>query len=168
MKQIEGYEYLIDTHGNIKSLLTGKMLKLTVFKNGYKCVSLRKNMKTIKHYVHRLVAQTFIPNPDGKRTVNHKDGNTLNNCIDNLEWYTDSEQQYHAYDTLNRTNGMIGKENTTSFVPIEQYTMDGEFIAEYQAIKLAVLATGIERRAIGNCVNGKTKSSGGFVWKKKS
>lgn len=167
MKQIEGYDYLIDTEGNIKSLLTGKMLKLTVFKNGYKCVSLRRDMKTIKHYVHRLVAQTFIPNPENKRTVNHKDGNTLNNRIDNLEWHTDSEQQYHAYDTLGRIGGMKGKKNTTSFVAIQQFNMSGELIAEYAAIKLAVIATGIERRAIGNCINGKTKSSGGFIWKKK-
>lgn len=167
MVKIDGYDYMIDCDGNIKSLLTGKMLKLTVFKNGYKCVSLRRDMKTEKHYVHRLVAQTFIPNIEGKRTVNHKNGNTLDNNVNNLEWATDSEQQYHAYDSLNRVNGMRGKENTTSFIAIQQFTMDGELIAEYSAIKLAVLATGIERRAIGNCINNKTKSSGGFIWKKK-
>ena len=167
MVQIEGYDYLIDEHGNIKSLITGKMLKLTVFKNGYKCVSLRKDSKTKKHYVHRLVAKTFIENTHDKRTVNHIDGNTLNNHVSNLEWLTDSEQQYHAYDKLSRTNGMKGKENYGSFIPIVQLDMNDNFIAEYRCIKDAVKATGLERRAIGNCVNGKSKTSGGFKWKRK-
>lgn len=52
-----------------------------------------------KYLVHRLLAQTFIPNPEGKETVNHIDGNKTNNSLDNLEWATRSENQLHAYRT---------------------------------------------------------------------
>ena len=58
-----------------------------------------------KHYVHRLVALQFIPNEEGKPTVNHKDGNRYNNKVSNLEWATKEEQEYHKKYVLNSTNG---------------------------------------------------------------
>lgn len=63
---------------------------------GYKQVSLWKNNKNTLHYVHRLVAEAFIPNPDSKPEVNHIDGNRCNNLVENLEWVTSSENSYHA------------------------------------------------------------------------
>lgn len=59
--------------------------------------------------LHRLIAQAFIPNPENKRCVNHKDGNKLNNHIDNLEWMTSSENNQHAYDTGLRRPPWTGK-----------------------------------------------------------
>lgn len=67
-------------------------------KNGYKTVALVKNNITKTTAVHRLVAIAFIPNPDCKRCVNHKDGNKHNNSLGNLEWATHSENNKHAFD----------------------------------------------------------------------
>ena len=66
---------------------------------GYKQVSLWKNNKNTLYYVHRLVAEAFIPNPDSKPEVNHIDGNRCNNLVENLEWVTSSENSYHASET---------------------------------------------------------------------
>lgn len=104
---IKGYEglYQISNYGRIKSFAirkysTGAMiLKPKLAKNGYLMVSLNKNRKGRYFLIHRIVAQTFIPNPENKSTVNHKDGNKFNNCVENLEWQTQSENNHHAVNT---------------------------------------------------------------------
>lgn len=74
----------------------GKFLKPKTDKYGYQHVILTKNRKRKDYQVHRLVAQAFIPNLENKPTVNHKDGNKCNNCVENLEWATFKEQKNHS------------------------------------------------------------------------
>lgn len=97
IKEILGYEglYAVDKHGNVYSLVhnssrrKGK-LKPYVNTGGYLRVNLYdRNGKVKKHYVHRLVAQTFLPNPKNLPHVNHIDANKNNNTVDNLEWCTE-------------------------------------------------------------------------------
>ena len=97
-KDISGYEglYQISNLGNVKSLnysRTGKerILKPGTDKDGYLLVTLYKNRNKRPFKIHRLVAKAFIPNPDNKSDVNHKDENKTNNCVDNLEWMTRME-----------------------------------------------------------------------------
>ena len=107
-KPIKGYEglYEISDLGRVKSLpkLSGNccrkeiILKNNTTKDGYHYVTLAKNNKQRSVRVHRLVAASFIPNPDSKETVNHKDGIKLNNHVHNLEWATRSENVQHSYD----------------------------------------------------------------------
>lgn len=111
-KPVAGFEssHLVSNTGEVKTLdravlyrdggvrkYKGGLLKQCILKNaGYKYVDLRFEGRRVKSTVHRLVAQAFIPNPENKRTVNHKDGNKLNNHVDNLEWNTYKENIHHA------------------------------------------------------------------------
>lgn len=99
MKQIEKYpDYFVTKEGLVFSSKTNKFLKFSYDQQGYQRVGLfigNYKSKTIK--VHRLVAETFIKNPDNKKDVNHIDGNKLNNDISNLEWCTRSENIRHAF-----------------------------------------------------------------------
>lgn len=98
MKRIKGFEdYLINVFGDIYSMKSNIWLKQCNDKYSYLYINLCKKGKYKKFKVHRLVAETFIPNPDNKPQVNHKDGNKQNNHIDNLEWVTCSENHIHAY-----------------------------------------------------------------------
>lgn len=108
-KPIKGYEdlYEISNLGRVKSLpkkVGRRMRKETFLKSrvsaqGYEMVTLCRNYKSFNASVHRLVAEAFIPNTENKATVNHIDGNPLNNDISNLEWATQSENNLHAYRT---------------------------------------------------------------------
>ena len=101
---VKGYEgiYEIDMHGNIYCVLNDRYHRphqMKFFDNGsgYLRVGLRNaNHEYKKHYVHRLVAQAFIPNPENKPNVNHIDCNTHNNSVENLEWCTQSENIKYA------------------------------------------------------------------------
>ncbi len=96
LKDFNGY-YLIGNNGTVTNRT--KTLKTYVNNSGYECIKLTA-LKSNKHrLIHRLVAETFIPNPDNKPEVNHKDGNKLNNTVENLEWVTSSENKRHSLDT---------------------------------------------------------------------
>lgn len=100
IEPVKGYEahYGVDRFGNVYSLKGGKVVKrkLSVSKQGYYCVGLKDNDRIKNARVHRLVAEAFIPNPENKPYINHIDGNKKNNCVDNLEWCTPSENSRHA------------------------------------------------------------------------
>jgi hypothetical protein len=132
-KDIIGFEgfYKINEYGNIISLdrlcstkggsfqlRKGKLLKPSIDRYGYKKTSLTDVNGKIKYLtIHRLVAINFINNPDNKKTVNHIDGNKLNNHKDNLEWNTVSEQNYHAYRC--NLNSRKGELNNNSKLTVE-------------------------------------------------
>ena len=103
-KDIQEYEglYQISNYGRVKSLRDNKgnyrekIIKSRPSKNGYIIINLSKNGKAKTFKIHRLVSIHFIPNPENKPQVNHKDGNKLNNSVSNLEWVTASENSLHA------------------------------------------------------------------------
>lgn len=99
-KQIPNFEsYEASTDGNIRNYKTKKLLARSGKDDGYLYVTMYHNKKYHSRSIHTLVARTFLPNLEGKRTVNHKDRNGSNNILNNLEWATYSEQQIHVKAT---------------------------------------------------------------------
>lgn len=86
---------------NLGNIINSKGKKLVIGKrktnSGYIQVRLFKNGKYYYRYLHRLIALSFIPNPNNYRTINHVNGNKLDNSISNLEWSSDEQQQRHAF-----------------------------------------------------------------------
>lgn len=97
IKEYEGL-YLISKEGKLYSLRRRKFLKPFRNEKGYLVVELWKNQTRKSRKLHKLVAETFVANPKNLTEVNHKDGNKSNNCAENLEWCTRSENVQHAYD----------------------------------------------------------------------
>lgn len=98
---VQGYEdYQISTEGNIISMKKQRYLKPLSNGKGYLMIGLYKDGKRKAHKIHRLVAQAFIPNPDGLLEINHKDENKYNNTVSNLEW---CDRRYNAnYGTIKK------------------------------------------------------------------
>ena len=100
MVQIKNYtNYMIDEDGNVYNILSKKYLKGSIGENGYKYYRLSNNNKKSMFYAHRLVAEYYIDNPNNLPVVNHKDGNKLNNNVNNLEWVSYSENTQHWKNT---------------------------------------------------------------------
>ena len=168
-KDIKGFEgmYQVSSIGRVKSLdryvgykKSGKRLvkgqeKIqTVTDKGYLKVTLCKDGTGKTREVQRLVAEAFIPNPENKEQVNHIDGNKFNNYVENLEWCTPSENTVHAKKVLKQ-----------GIKQVNQYDLQGNFIATYSSLKEAGEKTGVPKCSISNVVCGRRKKAGNFKWK---
>lgn len=175
-KDVSGYEglYQVSNLGEVRSLgryinsgitdkrfLRGRTLKPKVRKEGYLEVALYKNHRKKWITVHRLVAKTFIPDPEHLPQVNHKDENKENNKVGNLEWC--SAQYNINYGTRNvrmansNTNGKQSK-------PILQISLDGRLIKLWPSLREAE-RHGFDHRHISACCRGKVMTAGGYRWK---
>lgn len=99
VKPAKGFEdyYLVSDCGKLFSTKTFKEIKFQGNGRGYKVYTTKRNRSTIRIRLHRVVAETFLDNPEDKPIVNHKDGDKQNNAIHNLEWNTISENTSHAW-----------------------------------------------------------------------
>lgn len=161
-RDIEGYEglYMVSDRGRVKSLNyrnTGKEKILKRIKNkwGYLTIRLHKDGKQKDYRVNRLVAKTFIPNPENYPDVNHRDEDKTNNAVDNLEWCT----RKHNCNYGSR-NEKISKSKNIPVMCIET----GEVFSSY---KEAQEKTGIFANSIGACAKHKKRhyTAGRFHWK---
>lgn len=174
-KPVVGYEglYEVSNWGRVKSLkrlvksprgyrtVSEKILKIWKNNKGYLYVVLCKNGIIKTCYVHRLVAEAFIDNPDNLPCVNHKDENPQNNVVSNLEF---CDRKYNCnYGTRNKrisekmTNGKLSK-------PVIQYTLDGNLIREWASV-MECGRNGFNQGAVSACCLGYLKFYKGYIWR---
>ena len=154
-KNIDGYEglYEVSDAGRIKSH-RGSEIKLRPALNGYLRVWLyRKSDFTYKPFTaHRLVAEAFIPNPENKPFVNHKNGNKMDNNVKNLEWCTQSENQLHAFRTGLQV-GNKGSRNGQAKLTELQVAQIRSASVEYKNHQQIADKYGVSRRTINRIIN---------------
>ena len=167
-KDVVGYEglYQVSDKGRVKSLWFGKekILKPVKDGRGYLLVNFYKNgdMKMCK--IHRLVALTFLTNPQNLPEINHRDEDKTNNKVENLEW---CDRKYNC--NFGSRNQRIAEKHTNGkdSKPVLQYTLDGKFVKEWKSTRDVQRNLGYFQTCISACCLGKQKSAYKFVWKYK-
>lgn len=171
--------YEVSDQGRIRSLtrkiehsrsgqvtMHGRLLALNLDTHGYPRLMLRVNGKGYSRAVHRMVLSAFMPRADWESMhVNHKDGVTSNNRLENLEWCTQSENRTHSYRVLKRRNPMTGKNGAkhhNARAVVGQSLIDGE-----RRVYLSMAETkhdGFSGHDISACIRGRQRSHRGWVW----
>lgn len=150
---VPGFEgfYEINPHGQVRSLyknFKGRIISKHVCR-GYVTVKLTKEHKGSTRNIHRLLAEAFIPNPQNKPMVNHKDGNKLNYSLDNLEWVTRSENMKHA---------VAMRLSTWTKKPVYDRCTN----TYYPSIWKASVATGVKYSVLKTYLNGTRRNNSCF------
>lgn len=144
--------YYIYEDGKCYSLTSKKFLKPKT-STKYDRYSISVEGKVYDRYAHRLVAIAFLKQAEGKNEVNHKDGNTRNNHVSNLEWVSRQENLKHQYD-----NQLYNEKK------IKQFSLSGKFIQEWNTAAQAARELGLSSSSINACCLGNQENSGGFQW----
>lgn len=155
-KDVKGFEryYEISNKGNLRRKGKSNFIKFRKNKDGYYLVNLcadgiRKTMQ-----IHRIVAETFIPNPNSYPCVNHKDEDKNNNSVSNLEWCT-----------VEYNNNYGKRENNKKRKVAQMDLPTGSILKIFPSILLASKEANINPGGISNVLKGKAKTAGGYFWK---
>lgn len=165
-RNIEGYNghYQISTNGNVRSrdrfiamangrtrFYRGRTIKFAGKRAGYRFVLLSSGRKRKKHYLHRLVAEAFIPRTDPTLEVNHINGKKSDNRVENLEWVTHAENIAHAHRT-----GLCS--NAGASHPKARIVFNCKTGEVYGTIKEAAIAVGMAYSTLWRMLNGKCRN----------
>ena len=187
-KNIVGYEglYQVSNYGRVRSIdryvnskwgnqyiRKGKILNPGYNKSGHSHVVLCKSGKHQQCYIHRLVAEAFIPNPNDYPIINHKDENPANNAVWNLEWCTQEYNLHYGNADIKKSEALSnamkgkrkGKDNPASKAVL-MFTKEGDFIRRFDCAKDAGIFLGYKNgNNITMCCLGKSKTAYGFIFK---
>lgn len=150
MKDIKGYEghYAITEDGQVWSYKSSQFLTPLIDKDGYYKVSLSLDGIQKQFFIHRLVAQTYLPNLDNKPTVDHLNGIITDNHINNLQWATYSEQNLNQHWQKKRRKPVLCKETDI----------------QYNGITEVNKVLGLNMGHLSECLHGKRNTCGGYHW----
>lgn len=144
--------------------INGEPVEFNISTDGYCRFAVKKK----KYRLHRALALAFIPNPLNLPQVNHKDGNKLNNSLDNLEWCSAQGNIQHAYDKGLMKGNWKGKKSALSphRKKVDQLTLDGDFIKTWECARDASRAIkGRDQTEIINVCRGKRPYTLGYKWR---
>lgn len=176
-KPVVGYEWLYEVSnlGNVLSKKTNILRKITVKENWYLYIGLSNKWKIKYCHLHRIIAKAFIPNPENKPQINHKNWIKNDNRVENLEWCTWSENINHAYKlwlmyiTENnyfiKNNPSVLGENNHNSKKIYQYDLKWNFIKQWGSLSNAGRELSISIWSISKASKWKRKSAWWFIWK---
>ncbi|MCD8210460.1 MAG: HNH endonuclease [Prevotella sp.] len=149
-------DYSVSTEGEVRRDSTNHILSQS-YQQDYKFVTLTIDKKQKRMRVHRLVAETFMQNPENKPYVNHIDGNRSNNNIDNLEWVTPAENVQHAVNI-----GLIKGSRAKAVI---QYNLNGDRMMIFSSATEAAEETGSSQSKITMCCQKKRETANGYQWR---
>ena len=185
-KDIKGYEglYQVSNLGRVKSFdrwvkgsynglqfKKGKILKPSIGHFYFQVSLVNINGEKNSYTIHRLVAESFLPNPENKTEIDHIDTNPLNNNVENLKWCTHKENMNNPITKQKRCGdnhpkpflGKFGKENPHS-KPILQFTLDGKLIRKWECFKDVERELGLHHPNILKVIRGDRNHTGGCKW----
>lgn len=175
--------YSVSTDGRVRNDRNGYILKNSISVQGYPVVNIYKHVVA----VHKLVGEAFIPNPENKPTINHKDGNRCNNNINNLEWATYSENNWHSWNIIDSSDRRAEISRKIKNKELNNYFGYNHLVntetklkmSESKNKKLMCIETGkiyknaleashdtyVTKQCITHACNGRCKTAGGYHWK---
>lgn len=166
-KTINGFSnYLIGNNGEVYNKQTQYSKRPTSNHSGkgYLYVDLYNGNKRTRKYVHRLVAEAYIPNPENKPYINHIDGNPHNNSVKNLEWCTPLENVEHASKVI-KTMKQYKKANERRKRKVKMFNkVSGVEVATFESILEAERCTGISLSNIVACLKGRQSYTKEYFW----
>lgn len=156
-------DLLVTKGGEVYSMRSNTFLSKCPTKKGY--------IRNSNGFVHRQVAYTYIPNPDNKPHVNHKNGVIYDNYVENLEWCTPKENMQHAFQTglatktpKGKDNKLFGKFNNHFAKPVLQIALDGTMVKRWNSAHDFKRETGKSNKHISSCALGQRRTAYGFKW----